>query len=197
MGRPREFDTTQAIEDISEEFWAHGFESTGISDLEGATGLARARLYGVFGSKRQMLHRAIDFYLDERIERIFLKVDKGGLEGVSNFFRRFAQVVEMRPERSAMGCLMVNSIVEFGKSDPGVNERANRYRERVRGAFRSALQTAAEAGEIEGDIDGRADLAYMMLMGLYISVKGGASIPEIRRLCTVVIDAVESWRRRG
>ena len=42
MPRPREFDTTIAIENICEKFWADGYEATSITDLEDATGLARA-----------------------------------------------------------------------------------------------------------------------------------------------------------
>ena len=91
-----------------------------------------------------------------------------------------------------MGCLIVNSVVELGHSDPDVAVRAERYRERVRGAFRSALDRAAQDGQIEGDTETLVDLAFMMLMGLYVSVKGGASIEEINRLCGVAIQTVES-----
>jgi hypothetical protein len=93
-----------------------------------------------------------------------------------------------------MGCLMVNSVVELGKSDPGVTDRAEWYRNRVRGAFRSALQKAVRQGVVCGAIEGRVDLSYMMLMGLYVSVKGGATLDEIIRLSEVAIGVAESWR---
>ena len=62
MARPREFDTDVAIAKIADVFWDEGFEATSISDLEDATGLARARLYAAFGTKRDMLHLAIDLF---------------------------------------------------------------------------------------------------------------------------------------
>lgn len=193
MARPREFDTTEAIENICDRFWADGYEATGITDLEDATGLARARLYAAFGPKKQMLHSAIDFYLERRIDRIFEGVDNGGLAGVANFFRTFARICRQQPERAATGCLVVNSVVELGHSDPGVSARADRYRRRVRGAFRSALERAAADGQIDGDVEMLADLAFMLLMGLFVSVKGGAPADEVQRLCAVAIQTVESW----
>ena len=73
-------------------------------------------------------------------------------------------------------------------------KRADKYRERVRGAFRSALEQDAAEGRLSGDVESLADLAYVMLMGLYVTVKGGAPLEEINRLCGIAIAVVESWR---
>ncbi len=194
MARPREFDTKEAIASICDQFWSDGYEATGIADLESATGLARARLYSAFGSKQGMLYEAIDFYLESRIDVIFSRVDNGGIAGVANFFRTFAQIVAEHPERAEMGCLVVNSMIEFGRSESELVERADRYRERVRGAFRSALERDAAEGRLAGNVESLADLAYVMLMGLYVTVKGGAPLEEINRLCGIAIEVVESWR---
>ncbi len=194
MPRPREFDTKEAIASICDQFWSDGYEATGIADLESATGLARARLYSAFGSKQGMLYEAIDFYLDTRIDVIFRQVDNSGIDGVASFFRRFAMMNAENPELSKMGCLVVNSMIEFGRSDPEVAVRSERYRERVRGAFRSALAREAEDGGLKGDLESLTELAFMMLMGLYVTVKGGAPLEEIERLCGIAIEVVESWR---
>ncbi len=194
MARPREFDTKEAIASICDQFWSDGYEATGIADLESATGLARARLYSAFGSKQGMLYEAIDFYLESRVGVIFKGVDGGGVEGVASFFRRFGGIVAEHPDRAEMGCLVVNSMIEFGRSEPGLVERADRYRERVRGAFRSALGRDADEGRLLGEVEELADLAYVMLMGLYVTVKGGAPLEEINRLCGIAIGVVESWR---
>lgn len=194
MARPREFDTKEAIASICDQFWSDGYEATGIADLESATGLARARLYSAFGSKQGMLCEAIDFYLDSRVDVLFRRVDDGGIAGVANFFRTFARIVAEHPERAEMGCLVVNSMIEFGRSEPELVERADRYRERVRGAFRSALERDVTEGRLAGNVESLADLAYVMLMGLYVTVKGGAPLEEINRLCGIAIEVVESWQ---
>ena len=194
MARPREFDIDKAIEDISEQFWADGYEATSITDLEEATGLARASLYAAFGAKQNMLHQAIDFYLAGRIETVASAVDNGGLDAVAGWFERFATVREHKPERAAMGCLMVNSMVELGSVDPEVVARGERYLVRIRRAFSSALTMAVENGDMEGPVEEKADLASMLLMGLFVSIKGGADLEEIQRLSKVAVGVVDSWR---
>ena len=87
MARPREFDMDVAIAQIGDVFWDGGFEATSITDLEDATGLARARLYAAFGTKRDMLHRSIDNYLDGPLEMVIRRRGggdenhRGGLRG--------------------------------------------------------------------------------------------------------------------
>lgn len=194
MPRTREFDLTEATRDIAEKFWADGYEATGITELVEATGVGRASLYAAFGSKRAMLDRAIDWYLAERIEPLTAPIFGGGLAGVAGMFHRFAWAREHKPDVAQMGCLMVNSIVELGGDDPGVASHADRYRARIVEAFSSALEQAVVEGEIDGDVEQRAETAYLLLMGLYISIKSGAQLEEIQRLCRHAVAVVESWR---
>ncbi len=194
MGRPREFDTDIAIAQIAEVFWSSGFEATSITDLEDATGLARARLYAAFGTKREMLHRSIDHYLDGPLEMVFQRVDNGGLDAIAGWFQAIAQLRARDPRKAMMGCLVVNSLVELSDTDPEVNERGDRYRTRIRRAFTSALDVAVERGEIEGDVARRADIAFMLLLGIFVSIKSGSDATTIATLADAATSAIESWR---
>ena len=127
MARTREFDTDKALADIADKFWADGYEATGVADLVEATGVGRASLYGAFGSKQEMLHRAVERYLDTDIELRWSSVDGNGLEGATHMFRQFAFLRETRPERAQWGCLMVNSVVELGRTDEAIVELGGRY----------------------------------------------------------------------
>ena len=93
-----------------------------------------------------------------------------------------------------MGCLMVNSMVELGSVDPEVVARGERYLDRIRRAFSGALTMAVENGDMEGPVEEKADLASMLLMGLFVSIKGGADLEEIQRLSKVAVGVVDSWR---
>ncbi|MEM9566145.1 MAG: TetR family transcriptional regulator, partial [Actinomycetota bacterium] len=182
MARPREFDTDQAIAQIADVFWGAGYEATSISDLEAATGLARARLYAAYGTKRDMLHRSIDHYLDGPLEMVFRRVDDGGLDAIAGWFLAIAELRHDRPERALMGCLVVNSLVELGDTDPEVNRRGDRYRARVLHAFTSALEAAVDRGETTGDVRQRANVALMLLFGIFVSIKSGADTATVREL---------------
>ncbi|MFI6874754.1 TetR/AcrR family transcriptional regulator [Streptomyces sp. NPDC050400] len=67
MGRPRSFDTDQAVSAAAALFAASGYEGTSIDDLTVATGMHRGSLYNVFGSKRSLYLRALRAHLDHEI----------------------------------------------------------------------------------------------------------------------------------
>ena len=50
MARPREFDTTEALNQAMQVFWAKGYEATSLSDLIGAMELSKSSFSPAFGS---------------------------------------------------------------------------------------------------------------------------------------------------
>lgn len=194
MARPREFDVDTATARIADVFWSQGFEATSITDLEEATGLARARLYGAFGDKREMLHRSIGHYLDGPLEMVVSRVDGSGIDGIVGWFEAIAQLRSDRPERALMGCLVVNSLVELGDTDPQVNELGDEYRRRIRRAFTTALDEAVAAGEIEGDTAQRAEVALLLLFGIFVSIRSGTDEAGVRSVVDAAVSVVDGWR---
>lgn len=194
MARTREFDTAAAIEAIAEQFWSEGYEATGIADLVEVTGVGRASLYGAFGSKRDMLLAALEFYLDARIEKMVESVEEGGLEAAKSIFRRFVAIRRAYPARAQMGCLMVNTSVELSDTDPDVMALAERFRNRHRQAFRVALASARDNGEIDGPIDEKVEIATMLVLGLFVAIRGAARLEEITVLSNAAVSLIESWR---
>ena len=67
-GRPRNFDEAEVLAQAMQTFWTHGYEGTGVAELERATGLLRQSLYGAFGDKRRLFMRAVDYYCDHVIK---------------------------------------------------------------------------------------------------------------------------------
>ena len=194
MGRTREFDIDEATEQIALRFWSDGYEATGISDLVDATGLGRGSLYGTFGSKRDMLDRAIEWYTEGRLEEMISMVESDGLDGAASLYRMFTYARENKPEMAAMGCLVVNASLELTASDPKMAETADKYRARFRRAFRTALTKAEADGEIEGPIEPKVEAATLLLLGLFVAVRGGTDIDETRTLVEGAVGVLESWR---
>lgn len=67
MGRPRAFDTDQAVIAAAALFATHGYEGTSVDDLVTATGVHRGSLYKFFGSKRSLHLTALRHHLDHEI----------------------------------------------------------------------------------------------------------------------------------
>lgn len=64
MGRPRQFNEPDAVAAASAVIAGHGFAGTSVDDLVRATGVNRASLYGVFGSKDGLFRRCLAGALD-------------------------------------------------------------------------------------------------------------------------------------
>src|ERR1700733_8946148 len=62
LGRPRAFDTDQALDQAMHLFWRKGFLGTSLSDLTEAMGINRPSLYAAFGHKEALFRRAVERY---------------------------------------------------------------------------------------------------------------------------------------
>jgi len=70
MARPREFDIDAALDRAMNAFWARGYETTSLDELCKVTGLSRSSFYATFGSKRDLLLRSVDRYVERRTVRL-------------------------------------------------------------------------------------------------------------------------------
>lgn len=131
-----------------EEFWARGYEATGVQALCQATGLNAGSLYSAFGDKRGLFIAALTQYMavvsNEAIER--LNNPSSGMAAIRNYFR--ALVDAMVDGKRQWGCLVTNSVVEFAMRDPEISAAYKVHLGRVEAAFAGALERARQAGEI-------------------------------------------------
>ncbi|PHM46322.1 AdeN [Xenorhabdus mauleonii] len=59
-GRPRSYDSEQAIKEITFLFWRKGFTATSLDDLVNETGMNKPSLYAAFGNKLAIYKKAMD-----------------------------------------------------------------------------------------------------------------------------------------
>lgn len=193
-GRPLAFIPDAALEAAMHLFWERGFEATSLQDLERRMGLGRSSFYNSFGSKRALFERVLAEY-ERRGERIFIALETGrlGLADVHAFFASLTKGLCAAPRKP--GCLMVNSIVEFGGMDPHVAGSGRRYFGRVRAALMAALRRAAKRGEIApGGLEGRAGLLLSIAIAMNVQARAGASAEELSALAKAARREMNGWR---
>ena len=64
MGRPREFDTTAALDAAMRVFWEKGFEGATLKDLTDAMRINRSSMWAAFGNKEELFKKAFGRYID-------------------------------------------------------------------------------------------------------------------------------------
>jgi TetR/AcrR family transcriptional repressor of nem operon len=169
-GRPRNFDEAEVLAQAMQAFWAHGYEGTGVAELERATGLLRQSLYGAFGDKRQLFMRAVDYYCDHVIKPGLLDVlDAPGSAraNVERVLERW-QSLALTPE--FQGCLVGNTATELPKDDPELRELLRRKLQLMEEAFVRALTRAKKQGEVPETLDPRATARTLLSLSQGLSI---------------------------
>ena len=175
-------------------FWRLGFHGAGTRQIEDETGITRFTLQTTYGGKKALFLKALDHYLDLFDQMMLPRIEAGGLEGLAQFFA-CGMVPQQMIDQVNNGCLMINSITEFGQSDPEVTTRMDRFYAMMRGSFAKALHTAKQAGDLRPEID--TDEAAELLLGVSVAINvancSAANSANAKALCAAAANQVRSW----
>jgi TetR/AcrR family transcriptional repressor of nem operon len=197
-GRPLAFDPDVALDAAMRQFWAHGFEATSLEDLERATGLSRSSLYNTFGSKRALFARAVGRYLDVLDHQLLGPLESGGhgLADLETFVDRLGS--QLDDGAVVAGCLLTNSLAEFGGRDREVVRQGHAYLDRARRAIAVALSRAVDRGEIDPAANtARTELLLGLVLGINIVARSGVGKTDLDALVAAVHRELATWRLMG
>ncbi len=195
------FDEESVLDQVTDVFWRQGYANTSVSDLAEATGVHKPSLYRVFGNKEEMFARVLHRYLDDRLEMFTSIISESGpgIDGIHAFLERLRQ--DLTSGAIPGGCLLVSSSTELCGSTPGFDgfglAHRDGLRERVRVLIRRAEPTdpaAAGTDDVAAVTDRRTDLFVMFMLGLDVTIRGGADQDEIGRALDSMHATVETWR---
>lgn len=177
MGRPRQFDETEALEAAMQVFWRKGFARTTKRDLIEATGVASQSLYNVFGSKRKFFERAIDHYRDTRIAMVrdILEAPGSPLENLRNFARLLGNL----PEEFRKGCFVCNVAIEFGTRDDDPMSAMLAEKMRLsRNYLEATFERARRQGEVRPDTDPHELAAFFVSLANGVAILSRSQVPQ-------------------
>ncbi|MEM6569606.1 MAG: TetR/AcrR family transcriptional regulator [Planctomycetota bacterium] len=193
-GPAKSFDPEEALQSARDLFWRHGYDGTGIRDLEEALGIGRKSLYDTFGSKRELYLRAIGQYAETVIGRICSRLESTDGTPLQNLERVLDRLSSHHGSDESLGCLLG---VAMGQVDAADDELADAVRvplRRLEGAFERVLRRAQDAGEVRTDARPR-DVARQLValtqgMALMGRLDDGAARP--RSVARATLDLLRS-----
>ncbi|MGV3489796.1 MAG: TetR/AcrR family transcriptional regulator [Devosia sp.] len=145
MGRTRTFDRTAVLGAAMHLFRQRGYRDVSIGDLEKATGLVSGSIYNAFGDKAGLFRAALDFYVHDYVAGR-LQTLAGATARLEDLEQLLLSVLE-EPMADGHGCLVNNSIVEFGASGgiagDGVNASLDLVRTAISGVLARELPDAS------------------------------------------------------
>ena len=122
VGRPRNFDEHAVVQQAVTTFWKHGAANTTIRVLESELGLKSASIYNTFGTKQELLHRALQNYLELVAENLLVPLGAPGASS-DELVQFIDDVVDWVTNTDHPGCLMLNVLGEQAHGDESMTAR--------------------------------------------------------------------------
>lgn len=192
MARPAGFDREQVLERATVTFWEHGYCATSISQLVEATRLKPGSLYAAFESKQGLFLAALDYYAAQTLGRLHAVLQEAAdpLSGIRRFFEQLTVDDGKRPR----SCLLVNTVLEVGRHDAGVQARVKAHLAEIEGVFVRALDDAQAQGRLAADRSPRSVARFLMTTIWGLRVLGGTgadpdSAHEVVQQALSILDA--------
>jgi AcrR family transcriptional regulator len=182
-GRPREFDTDEALAAALRVFWSKGYEGASLTDLTEAMGITRPSLYAAFGNKESLFRKALDLYEQEKLAYTRCALEAPTAKGVAERMLRGAlesQCSDCEPK----GCLRVISSVACGAEAEAIREEVIARRASSQKALVERFERARAEGDLPPDTDvaGLTNCLIAILQGMAVQAGAGASRADLERL---------------
>ncbi|MDA0691736.1 MAG: TetR/AcrR family transcriptional regulator [Nitrospinae bacterium] len=193
IGRPREFDSDQALQAAMQVFWSKGYEATSLADLITAMNISKSSFYQTFENKHQLFQNCINYYQDRFISDLIdsLKKAKTGRTFIEDTFMSMAE--KARPKSDRRGCLILNCVSEFAQKDPVISKIITKSIQQMTDVFLSAVKRAQQEGGIPANKKPLPLARYLLssMNGLTTMIKAGAGTTEIKEVTQVVLAALD------
>ena len=191
IGRPRAFDTGEALDRALQIFWQKGYEGASLSDLTAGMGINRPSLYAAFGDKQALFLKALDRYADgpAAFTRAALK-EPTARAVVERLFS--GELDALTDKRNPPGCLMVQGALSCGREANPIRQELISRRAAAEAEIRRRLKRAQSEGDLPAGLD-PADLARYVttvMHGMAVQAVGGATRRQLQRIVDLALRAL-------
>ncbi len=194
MARKRKTDPQNAMLSAVSLFWQRGYNNVGTRQIDDETGITRFTLQTSYGGKMSLFLQALDWYLDRFEDAAAPPETVDRLDDLAVWFERRTDPPIM-PDQAVNGCLMLNTIVEFGSENPEINLRADRYFALMRSRFLSALSQLADRDLLKPDTDiaAKSELLLSSAIGMNIVIRAAGSNAAGKGAAQACAHMIRGW----
>ncbi len=190
-GRPREFDTEQALERALLLFWRHGYEGTSLAALTNAMGINTPSLYAAFGSKEMLFRKALDCYIQRPASYLPTALKEPTARRAAEKLFQGAINMVMNP-RHPGGCLLVHGALTSGPGGESICKELSLRRKNAEALVRRRFERAVAEGDLPAGVDAGKLARYIVtvLWGMSVQAAGGATRGQLDE---VAEQALRCW----
>jgi TetR/AcrR family transcriptional repressor of nem operon len=190
-GRPREFNTEQALEAAMQQFWLAGYEATSLQDLLDVMNLSKSSLYHAYGSKHELFLRSIDCYQQTSANELQQSLDNS-LTSKAFMKRLLEDVISEATSKKKKGCLLVNTANELSHRDKAVSKAVLNGIDNVANVIKQAIKRGKKEAAIKSTVSTDTLVNYIVsnVSGLRTMVKSGVDKTELTPLVNMIMKTV-------
>jgi len=188
MGRPREFDLDQALENALHVFWEKGYEGASMADLTEAMGITKPSLYAAFGNKEELFRKALDSYVDGPAGYAKLALQQPNARSVVEHLL-YGEVDAVTDPGCPAGCLSINAALTGGDAAESIKKELMAHRVQGEDDLRRRFERARAEGDLPATADATALARYIatITQGIAVQAVGGTTRADLKKIVEMVL----------
>ena len=175
MGRPRTFETNEALDSAMDVFWRKGYEGASMVELTAAMGINAPSLYAAFGSKKGLFLAVLDHYDKDRAGFLTQVIDEPTARDAAARFLYGIADKATEPD-APPGCLLIQSGLTCGDDASDIPDVLAKHRAGTELALRERFECAKADNELPKSADPTALARYLMAMSNGICIQASSGI---------------------
>jgi len=186
-GRPREFDTDEALTAALGVFWRKGYDSASLTDLTEAMGITRPSLYAAFGNKEALFRQALDLYEREKLAYVASALEAPTARGLAE--RLLHGAVALISSPGCRGCMGVIASISCQGTDSPIRDAVLERARSSRDALVERMQRAIDEGDFHQPAEAETMTLYLsaVLQGLSVLASGGAATEQLQQVADATL----------
>lgn len=190
-GRPRKFDTEQALDIALKLFWTHGYEGVSISMLADALGINVPSLYSAFGNKESLFIKTVERYTQLNSALYYNAVkEPTSYEVVKSILEGEVELVTQQD--CPHGCMMIQGALVTSPAAESIREMMIDMRRMGEEWLAERFQKAKDEGDLPPQSDPAILACYVMVINSGLAIQAKSGVPR-EKLLQIVDIAMKAW----
>lgn len=191
IGRPRGFDTDEALERAMVVFWKHGYEGASTAALTNAMGISTTSMYGAFGNKQELFRKVLERYTEGPSAYLARAMEEPTALAVATAILAGCVRTTTRPA-NPQGCLGVQGALTTSDSGQEVRDLLVAWRNDGYSGVRERFQRAVDDGDLPPGTDPGLLARYVTTFayGLAVQAASGVARDQLQELADA---ALRNW----
>lgn len=175
IGRPRGFDTDEALERAMLVFWEHGYEGASLANLTGAMGISTTSMYAAFGNKEGLFRKALERYTEGPSAYLTRALEEPTAHGVATAILAGTIRTTTRPAQPH-GCMGVQGALTVSDSGREVRDLLVAWRNNSYSSVHERFQRAVDEGDLPPGTDPGLLARYVTTLAFGIAVQAASGV---------------------